>query len=363
MRYGHYEALKPVCPRCRATGLGDFPVRLDAVDEEDAAGVRFGALICANPACLLEFPIIDGAPILLADVRTWIAGNLHWLNARDDLPERAASQLGDCAGADSAHNAARQHQSTYAWDHWGEFDPKEPAPPADGRRGAPGGVVRLLRAGLDPAPPMVDGPALDVGTACGRAAFDLAERTGRLTLGIDLNWPLLSTARRALTRGEAVYPRRRVGAVYDLRRFAVPTPAAALVDFWVVDALAPPFADHAFAVASVLNVLDCVASPVGLLHALDRLIAPGGGGALATPFDWSPAATAMEGWIGGHSQRGPDQGGGVELLRRLLTPGAHPQSLTRLRAAGPFNEVEWTVRLHERSRMFYECVVATLTAS
>lgn len=351
MRYGHFEALRPVCPRCRAVGAGDRPVMLAAVDEEDAVGVRFGALVCSNPSCQMEFPVIDGAPILLADVRTWIAGNLAYLNQRDDLPDRARSQIGDCAGADSAHNAARQHQSTYAWDHWGEFDPAE--------TGAPGGVARLLKLALQLSGHgmAVAGPALDVGTACGRGAFELAAATGRLTLGVDLNWPLLKIARQALTQGAVSYPRRRIGVVFDQRRFAVAPPAAELTDFWVADALALPFADRSFGVFSALNVLDCVASPVGFLQELDRLTAAGGGGVSATPFDWSPAATAPEGWIGGHSQRGPDQGDGAALLRRLLTPSGHPQQMPRLRLTGEEIAFNWIVRLHERSEMRYECCV------
>lgn len=325
------------------------------MDVEDETGVRFGALICSNPACQLEFPIIDGAPILVADVRGWISANLAHLNARDDLPERALSQLGDCAGADSAHNAARQHQSSYAWDHWGEFD-------ADwGGAAAPGGVARLLRAGLEllADAPLAEGPALDVGTACGRAAFEIAAATGRLTLGIDLNWPLLKIARQALEGGAVSYPRRRVGVVFDQRRFAVAAAEAELADFWVADALAPPFADHGFGLISALNVLDCVGSPVGLLQSLDRATGEGGAAVLATPFDWSPAATPMEAWIGGHSQRGPDSGAADSLLRRLLTPGAHPQSLTRLRLAAR-SEQEWSVRLHERAVMTYASALYAL---
>lgn len=363
MRRRHFEALRPVCPRCRLLGLGDFPAELAAADVEDDSGVRFGALVCANPACQLEFPIIDGAPILVADVRAWISGNLAHLNARDDLPDRAWSQLGDCAGAESPHNAARQHQSTYAWDHWGEFDTD-----AGGAGGAiakpqPGGVARLLRAGLDLLGDAtgVRGPALDTGTACGRAAFELAATTGRLTLGIDLNWPLLKIARQALERGEVAYPRRRVGLVFDQRRFSVPAAGAELTDFWVADALALPFADRTFSVVSALNLLDCVGSPVGLLHSFDRIAADRGVGVLATPFDWAPAATAMEAWIGGHSQRGPDLGASEALLRRLLTPGAHPQSIARLRLAGE-TELAWRVRLHDRATMRYDSAVFALAA-
>ena len=355
MRRSHFEALRPVCPRCRLTGQGDFPVQLAAVDAEDETGVRFGALICSNPACQLEFPIIDGAPILVADVRGWISANLAHLNARDDLPDRALSQLGDCAGADSAHNAFRQHQSSYAWDHWGEFD-------ADGGGAAPpGGVARLLRAGLEllADAPLAEGPALDVGTACGRGAFEIAAATGRLTLGVDLNWPLLKIARQALARGAVSYPRRRVGVVFDQRRFPVAVANAEIVDFWVADALALPFADQGFGLISALNVLDCVGSPVGLLQSLDRATGEGGAAVLASPFDWSPVATPMEAWIGGHSQRGPDCGDADSLLRRLLTPGAHPQSLSRLRLAGQ-SEQGWSVRLHERAVMTYASALYAL---
>ncbi|HRJ61008.1 MAG TPA: class I SAM-dependent methyltransferase [Azospirillaceae bacterium] len=327
---------------------------LAAADVEDETGVRFGALVCSNAACQLEFPIIDGAPILVTDVRAWLAGNFAAVNARDDLPDRALSQLGDCVGADSAHNAFRQHQSSYAWDHWGAFDDD-----SGGANASPGGVARLLRAGLEllgPSPlvegPALDAPVLDVGTACGRAAFDLAASTGRLTLGVDLNWPLLKIARQALERRAVSYPRRRIGVVFDQRRFSVAVPCAELVDFWVADALALPFADQRFGLISALNLLDCVGSPVGLLQTLDRLTAAGGAAVLATPFDWSPAATPMEAWIGGHSQRGPDLGAADALLRRLLTPGAHPQSLTRLRLAAE-SQQEWRVRLHERAVMTY----------
>lgn len=337
-------------------GLGDFAVQLSAVDAEDETGVRFGALICPNPACQLEFPIIDGAPILVADVRGWIAANLVYLNARDDLPDRTLSQLGDCAGADSAHNASRQHQSSYAWDHWGEFD-------ADlgGASATPGGVARLLRAGLAllRGAPAAEGPALDLGTACGRAAFELAASTGRLTLGVDLSWPLLKIARQALARGEVVYPRRRIGVVFDQRRFPVTMARAELVDFWVADALALPFADRNFGLISALNLLDCVGSPVGLLQSIERATGEGAGAVLATPFDWSPAATPMEAWVGGHSQRGPDSGSAEALLRRLLTPGAHPQSLNRLRLAAQSDQ-EWSVRLHDRAVMTYASALFTL---
>ena len=42
------------------------------------------------------------------------------------------------------------------------------------------------------------------------------------------------------------------------------------------------------------------------------------------------SATAVEGWIGGHSPRSDFKGDSDPFLRALLTPGAHPQSIPGL---------------------------------
>lgn len=357
MRRSHFDALKPVCPRCRQTRGVLSPLVLGVVEEEDAAGIRSGTLHCTDPSCWLEFPIIDGAPILVPDVRGWVAANIHLLTEREDLPPLLESLLGDGAGPDSAFNVARQHRSSYAWDHYADLDPEEP--PGSARAG---GVGRCLEAGLRRLDTAPASPAIDLGCACGRAAFELAGRTEGLVLGIDLNWPLLRVARRVLESGEAVYPRRRVGLVYDRRRVPVRFDGMERVDFWIADAQAPPFADDAFAFAAALNLLDCVASPPALLESMDRLVRPGGAAVLATPFDWSSGATRVEAWLGGHSQRGPQDGASEAVLRLLVTPGAHPQSTRRLAPAGEPVEVDWAVRLHERSTMLYRAHVVVLSS-
>jgi SAM-dependent methyltransferase len=112
-------------------------------------------------------------------------------------------------------------------------------------------------------------------------------------------------------------------------------------------------------------VLDCVQSPHDLLSALPRLLAPGGKAILSTPYDWSPAATPVEAWLGGHSQRGETAGASEPVLRALLTPGAHPASLDKLRVIAEESSLPWRVRLHERAVMEYrvDLVVAEQNAS
>ena len=120
------------------------------------------------------------------------------------------------------------------------------------------------------------------------------------------------------------------------------------------DALALPFVPGSFGLAVGLNVLDCVASPRDFLESLSGLLRPGGSALLSTPYDWSPAATPFEAWIGGHSQRGPDGGASEPFLRTLLTFGAHPQSVRGLKITGEIERQPWHVRLHERSGVDYD---------
>jgi SAM-dependent methyltransferase len=162
---------------------------------------------------------------------------------------------------------------------------------------------------------------------------------------------MLRLAAGVLRTGEVVYPRRRVGVVHDRRRFPARFPAAPSVDFWACDAAALPFADGTFALATALNVVDCAAAPAAVLASVACALAPGGKLVVSTPYDWSTAATPIEGWLGGHSQRGPDAGASEPLLRALLD-GRHPGTVAGLRALGEA-EIPWRVRLHDRSVVIY----------
>ncbi len=351
MRRRHFEELRPVCPQCRADRGLDVPLVLAAVEREQGDIVVEGVLHCADPACWLEFPIIDGIPFLIANLRGFIADNITTLTARDDLSALIETMIGDGAGPGTHFDAVRQHLSIYGWDGYADLDPQESAPPAGAH--PPGAVRRCLERGLDLLGTVPTGPALDFGCAVGRSSFVLAERTSGLVLGIDLNIAMLRLAQRILRQGEVSYPRRRVGIVYDRRRFAVDFAGAERVDFWLCDGLAPPFAAGGFGLAVGLNVLDCVRSPRDFLAAVRGQVREGGAAILASPYDWSPAATPIEAWIGGHSQRGPIAGASEPFLRTLLTAGAHPQSVAGLEWVAEDERFPWHARMHERSTMSY----------
>ncbi len=362
MRLTHLETLAPVCPRCRATSGQDSPLQLSKVIKESGAHILEGVLLCSDARCFMEFPIIDGIPILVPDTAGYLRDNAHNLLARTDLSEIIESMLGDCTGPGSTFDTVRQHISTYAWDSYGDLDPDEAAGPHLGTA-RPGGVVRCLDAGLGLIGKAPQSPTIDIGCSVGRTSFELATRVDGLILGIDMHLPMLRVARRVLETGVVSYPRRRVGIVYDRREFEVGFEEAERVDFWVCDALALPFRDAIFGTAIGLNVLDCLGSPRDLLDRLGAILSPGGTAVISTPYDWSTGATPVEAWIGGHSQRGPDQGASEPFLRALLTEGAHPQSVAGLKILGEIVDFPWQARLHDRSIVSYAAHVLALATT
>ena len=342
MRRGHFAAFVPHCPRCAGAAAGRHPLLLASVFAEQDDDVRAGMLHCSNAACRHEYPIIDGIPLILPRLRTLLAERGVELFLRDDLAEPLESLLGDAIGPNSWFDVMRQTISTYAWDGWADLDPEEPAP--DATAPAPGAARRCLDALLALAGDAPAGRVLDLGCGAGRTTFDLAARHPEaLVLGIDVNLALLRLAHGAM-RGRICYPRRRIGLVYDRRAFAVDLPAAARVDFWACDAAALPFEPGAAALIAALNLLDCVPDPAALLAALGTALRPGGRLLLATPYDWATRATQVEGWIGGHSQRGEDGGAAEPRLRALLGD---------LRVLSEVAAFPWATRLHARSAVAY----------
>jgi SAM-dependent methyltransferase/uncharacterized protein YbaR (Trm112 family) len=349
VRRRHFFAFAPYCPTC-AAGATRHPLDLACVATEQNDDVLAGILLCRNPACRHEYPIIDGIPIIVPDLARLLAERGIELLLRDNLDPALESLIGDAIGPGTWFDTLRQTVSTYAWDGWADLDPLEKSSPAGPHPGAAQRCLTRLEelAGEWPATRV-----LDLGCGAGRTSFDLAKRPPRaLVLGIDLGLALLRLARGA-TDGRVAYGRRRIGLVYDRREFAVAPAAAERVDFWACDALALPFAGAAADLTVALNLLDCVAAPQRLLAGMADLLRPGGRLLLATPYDWASHATPPANWIGGHSQRAPDRGAGEPFLRTLLREGAHAQSVAGLRLLGEDTNWPWQTRLHDRSTVQY----------
>lgn len=307
-----------------------------------------GVLHCTNLNCQREYPIIDGIPIILSRLRDYVSNNVLPILSRSDLHSTTESILSDCLGPGSALDAIRYQLSCYAWEHYGRYDPEEKEATV-----RPEATLSLLKRGLQMCGTIPEGVVFDVGCGVGGMTFAIAEQSNNLVLGIDVNFAMLRLAQQVLRTGRVTYPRRRIGVVYDRRDFSVPQINSQNVDFWACDATSLPFPRSSVNFATALNLLDCVSSPVELLTSLAAVLAPEGRLIAATPYDWTAGVTPFESWLGGHSQRAPDAGAGEPLLRRLLTPGGHPNSIAGLALIAEDNNVPWAVRLHDRSAMNY----------
>lgn len=343
----HFEKLRPLCPVCR-TAERESPLEIGTVLKEREDTITEGVLVCSNPSCLSEYPVLDGIPVLVANLRTYIAQNFLPILCRDDLSETMESLLGDCFGPGSAFDAQRQYLSTYAFDHYGDLDTEGSSPSSV----PPGSVLNLFREGIQASGHTVRGPVIDIGCAVGRTSFELAEALDEIVLGIDLNFAMLKTAASIIEEGWVSYPQRRGGIAFERRRFPVAFAKSRKVDFWVCDATALPFADGTFSAGISLNVLDCVWSPYDYLREIGRILMPGGNTVISTPYDWTTNATPVEAWLGGHSQRSEHKGSSPDILRSLLSGGRHPHAVEALELISE-KDLPWTLRLHDRSVMEY----------
>lgn len=328
MRRSHFDAVRPICPVCRRS-----PLAISSVIHEFDRDVLEGILVCGNPECRREYPIIDGIPVIVGAIRAWLTANPLQILLRRDLSSDIESLLGDVLGPESPFEVQRQQVGMYAADHY-DSEPEA------------GSAAAVLKRGLQSLDSATEGPCLDVGCSVGRTTFALAERLRRPTVGIDLNFAMLRVASDALRDQRVRYARRSVGLVYEPREIDVRVPAGELVDFWCCDATALPFSDATFAVSSSINVVDCLSSPATGIAELTRVTRPGGEAIVSTPYDWSPGATPVEQWLGGHSQRSERRGASEPVLRSLMSRD--------FEIIDEDAHVPWHVRLHDRASAQYD---------
>jgi SAM-dependent methyltransferase len=353
MRLDHFERLSPLCPACRAAGRGAVPLHLGTVALREDDEVIEGVLLCGERMCQREHPIIDGIPVLVADIASWAAHQLPGVLRRDDLSPFIESLLGDAAGPASDFHRERSNLGIYGWAHWGDL-----APDAMRRHGGAYAALQAQALALLASPPA--GLWLDLGCSVGRGTLELARQGADLAVGIDLNFAMLRVAERVRRSGRAVFALRREGVVFD--RFDRPVPAVPRerISHWCCDVSQLPFADGQAAGALLLNLLDCVPAPLALLLEAGRVIETGGAALFSSPYDWSANATPMGEWLGGHSQRSAAGGASAVELRRVLSADCAAGIDTGLVIEGERDGVPWHVQTGERSTVEYAVHLARL---
>ncbi|MEZ4404648.1 MAG: methyltransferase domain-containing protein [Kofleriaceae bacterium] len=345
MLHAHLTALGLTCATCRAAQRVAPRLTVATLSRVDGDDVREGVLVC--PACRCEHPIIDGVAVVVPDLGAWVEHQGDAVMRRHDLSPVLDSLLGDAFGRGGSFDRERHDLSTYATAHWGDRATTGTVEPF-------GSLAELVATALALVPAPVPGDAwLDVGCSTGRGTFELAAAGAGLAVGVDLNFAMLARAEAARRTGRIAWPRRRVGLVFDPAEATLGELPRDRVAFVCADVGALPFADGAFGGALSLNVLDCVPSPLAHLLELGRVLAAGAPALLSTPYDWSASATAAAQWIGGHSQRGPQQGASEPELRRILSADAAAGIDTGLVVVDERDDVPWRLTLNARSTMHY----------
>ncbi|MEM1428461.1 MAG: hypothetical protein AAGG09_03280 [Pseudomonadota bacterium] len=308
-------------------------------EEERAGHLWHGVLHCSNRACWMEFPVIDGVPLLVPDPAELLKTQATNALYRTDLPPVVSSIVGDATGPGENFDTQRYHLSLYGTAHF-----------ADWGLGGESGIASLMEWGLDrlkAASVPTGAPCLDLGGSVGRGGWELSARCGQPSIVADLNLSMLRFGQSLALEGEASLAVRRVGLVYDDVPIRVPDGFADTApEFWAVDAAALPFAMGAFGVCAGINLVDCTAAPANVITELSRVTAMGGGAVVVTPHDWSPQATGFGQWLGGHSQRGPWAGAPEPVLRATLESAG-------LAPVAEEMDLPWVLRLHARARMTY----------
>ncbi|MFI5288092.1 MAG: methyltransferase domain-containing protein [Polyangia bacterium] len=307
MRAAICAELPLICPACRVrthAGRELFTLSVEAELVGVAGEIEEGILRCDNPACRRRYPILDGIPILVADLGAFLRGQLDAAIERELRPETAA--LLALAGPDEAPFAERlAHLSTYLDAHWGD----RAEPPPDGPAHTPPFGMRELAERLGARAETKVARAVELGASVGRGVAELA-RGAALTVGVDLHFGALQRARRLLAGAPLAYARRLTGRHYSPAVARAGELASPNVAWICADALDPPLAPGGFDRVVALNLLDNVHSPLGLLSVLDGLTAPEGELIVASPYSFSSQVVGEEHRFG---ERDP----GGELVRRF----------------------------------------------
>ena len=218
------------------------PISIRSVFKGTNSIVDQGILTCTNPNCMMEFPIIDGIPIIVSDLRTYITHNVLPILKRDDLCSSIESIVGDCNGPDSPFNTQRQYLSSYGFDHYGDFDSKN----SENKGIKPGSILNAQQKAFKLYGKKPDDMIIDMGCSVGRTTFELSEKYDLPVIGIDLNFGMIKKASNILNQNVFSYPKRKTGVVFENKNFPVKFRKKHNVDFWVCDAMNLPFKNNCF---------------------------------------------------------------------------------------------------------------------
>jgi SAM-dependent methyltransferase len=262
-----------VCPRCRRPDLPERPdpvLKLHQVKEKRGEFIFDGTLICSNPLCRQQYPIIQGVPCILRNNEA-IALLIEAQSADQSYPHDAllSTYLDACYESSCIPPRVYHDSLSNAF------------------------FKQTLRS-MFTAPISHHGIAADLGCSVGWFAFELAAHHNAV-IGIDTKFSHLAVA-AALQRGEEIVFQRPLRSLAS-ESVKLNCPGASNLCFILADALDPPLTADSIDFVSALNLIDSISHPLILLGQMDAMLRQGGKLLVASPFTWNRDICPESRWI------------------------------------------------------------------
>lgn len=118
MRVELIEQLGLICPLCRRPEI-QSPLALDQVIEQNKDFVLEGFLICSHAKCQTKYPIIEGVPVVLKNMKRWWNSASAKLSNLFSDKSPMAEYFNTLNKSEQNHFAETSLLSTYMDSHYG----------------------------------------------------------------------------------------------------------------------------------------------------------------------------------------------------------------------------------------------------
>ncbi len=311
-------------------------LKLDQVFNKEDDFVLEGFFICSNTDCGCKYPILNGVPIIVKDIKGWWHSERSKLSAvASDAPEVQEYFAGLSLDEPSSH-AEKSLISSYMDLHYGTFydsiapftswvDPKQFWEK----------VVGIAKSEDD----QINHRSLDLGCSVGRYTFELA-RFSELAIGMDLKFSAVASAAKFQRTKKVFYERRKHGRCFE--KIETSHSPSQNVLFLVADTLDPPFRAETFDLVTALNLIDNVRLPLVLIGQMDALLKQGGSLILGSPYEWQADICDPEEWLETYDMDSP------EMLQSILEGKLIPQMGLKYEILKEISDLPWLFRHHNR---------------
>lgn len=339
MRKDLIKKIEFICPCCRygsSDGVVQAPLKLDRILRRKDDFVLEGFFVCSNTECSCEYPILNGVPVVLKDMKGWWQSEKSELSVITSESTEMREYFNGLSYSAPLSHTEKSLISSYMDLHYGTLaDSKNPfASWADPR------IFWEKAVGIaKPVADQIRHRSLDLGCSVGRYTFELA-RFSDLAVGIDLKFSFISEAAMFQRSKKISYERRKHGRCFEQVETSY-SPSQNVL-FLVADALDPPFKAETFDLVTALNLIDNVKLPLVLIGQMDALLKQQGRLILGSPYEWQIDICEPEEWLETDGMDSP------EMLQNILEGQLIPQMGLNYEVLENITDVPWRMRHHVR---------------